>query len=196
MQDIENLTKILSRLPGLGPRSAKRAVLHILKKREILLSPLIDALKTAGENIGDCEVCGNLDTKSPCEICTDSKRDKSIICVVEEVSDLWAINRTDNYNGDFHILGGVLSPIDGITPENLNISSLIKRVEAGGIKEVILATNLTVEGQSTAHYLSDLLDEYELKITRLANGVPVGGELDYMDDGTLAIAMQSRKEIE
>ncbi|MGB1360550.1 MAG: recombination mediator RecR [Alphaproteobacteria bacterium] len=196
MQDIENLTKILSRLPGFGPRSAKRAVLYILKKREFLLPPLIDALKTAGENIGDCEICGNLDTNNPCGVCSDIKRDKSIICVVEEVSDLWAINRTDNFKGQFHVLGGVLSAIDGITPEQLNINTLISRIESGEVKEVILATNLTVEGQSTSHYLSELLREYDVKITRLANGVPVGGELDYLDDGTLSIALQSRKEVE
>ena len=192
MQQIEQLIKILSRLPGFGPRSARRAVLYMLMRRETLLYPLADSLRTAGERVQDCITCGNLDTHSPCTICTDTSRDTSILCVVEGVADLWAMSRTGVFKGMFHVLGGVLSPMDGITPEDLHITPLISRVAQGGINEVILATNLTVEGQSTAHYISELLLPYNITITRLAHGVPVGGELDYMDDGTISIALSSR----
>lgn len=192
MQQIEQLIKILSRLPGFGPRSARRAVLYMLMRRETLLYPLADSLRTAGERVQDCITCGNLDTHSPCSICTDTSRDTSILCVVEGVADLWAMSRTGVFKGMFHVLGGVLSPMDGITPEDLYITPLINRVAQGGINEVILATNLTVEGQSTAHYISELLLPYNITVTRLAHGVPVGGELDYMDDGTISIALSSR----
>lgn len=192
MQQIEQLIKILSRLPGFGPRSARRAVLYMLMRRETLLYPLADSLRTAGERVQDCITCGNLDTHSPCSICTDTSRDTSILCVIESVADLWAMSRTGVFKGMFHVLGGVLSPMDGITPEDLHITPLINRVAQGGINEVILATNLTVEGQSTAHYISELLLPYNITVTRLAHGVPVGGELDYMDDGTISIALSSR----
>jgi len=196
MQEIDNLVAVLSRLPGFGPRSAKRIVLQLLKKQDILMTPLINALKSAKNNVCDCEVCGNIDTKSPCDICNNLKRDKTTICVVENVADLWAMERTGTYKGKFHILGGVLSPIDGITPKHLNIDGIVSRIEQDSISEIILATNLTVEGQSTAHYLAEVLRPYKVKITRLANGIPVGGELDYLDDGTLAVALQARQIIE
>jgi len=196
MQEIDNLVAVLSRLPGFGPRSAKRIVLQLLKKQDVLMTPLINALKLAKNNVYDCEICGNIDTKSPCGVCNDLKRDKTTICVVENVADLWAMERTDIYKGKFHILGGVLSAIDGITPQHLNIDGILNRIEQDNISEIILATNLTVEGQSTAHYLAEILRPYNIKTTRLANGIPVGGELDYLDDGTLAVALQARQEIE
>ena len=196
MQEIDTLIKTLSRLPGFGPRSARRAVLHMLKHKETLLYPLSDSLRNTADKVVSCGTCGNLDTKSPCHICTDTSRDTATICVVEGVADLWAMSRTGTYNGQFHVLGGVLSPMDGITPEDLNITPLITRVANTHINEIILATNLTVEGQSTSHYIAELLLPYSIKITRLAHGVPVGGELDYMDDGTINIALSSRTEME
>jgi len=196
MQEIDNLVAVFSRLPGFGPRSAKRVVLQLLKKQDVLMTPLINALKLAKNNVCDCEICGNIDTKSPCGVCNDLKRDKTTICVVENVADLWAMERTDIYKGKFHILGGALSAIDGITPQHLNIDGILNRIKQDNISEIILATNLTVEGQSTAHYLAEILRPYNIKTTRLANGVPVGGELDYLDDGTLAVALQARQEIE
>ncbi len=195
MQDIDSLIKVLSRLPGFGPRSARRAVLYMLKHKHTILYPLADNLRMTADKIIDCTVCGNLDTLSPCYICADTNRDATTICVVEEVADLWAMSRTGVYKGQFHVLGGVLSPMDGITPEDLNIAPLINRVANTHISEVILATNLTVEGQSTAHYMAELLLPYAIKTTRLAHGVPVGGELDYMDDGTISIALSSRTEM-
>lgn len=195
MENIENLVKLLSRLPGIGPRSARRTVLHMLKKRETLLYPLADGLKIAGDTVCDCAVCGNLDTTSPCHVCQDTSRDKTTLCVVEDVADMWAMLRTGAYTGQFHILGGVLSPMDGITPNELHISGLLKRMETDTIHEVILATNLTVEGQSTAHYITEILEPYTVTITRLAHGVPMGGELDYMDDGTISIALKSRTHV-
>ncbi len=168
----------------------------MLKRKQTLLYPLADSLRTTADKICDCTICGNLDTVSPCHICTDTSRDTSTICVVEGVADLWAMSRTGVYKGQFHVLGGVLSPVDGITPEDLHIAPLITRVANGAVAEVILATNLTVEGQSTAHYIAELLLPYQIKTTRLAHGVPVGGELDYMDDGTISIALSSRTELE
>ena len=189
MQEIEKLIQLFSRLPGIGPRSARRVVLQCLKKRDTLLSPLAEGLVQARNAVKDCEVCGNMDTISPCNICIDTSRDETIICVVEDIADLWALSRTGAFKGKFHILGGVLSPMDGVGPDDLNINGILQRVYAGGISEVILATNLTVEGQSTAHYIAEKLYDMDVKITRLAHGVPVGGELEYLDDGTLRTAI-------
>lgn len=191
--DIDALAKLLGKLPGLGPRSARRAVLHLLKKKESLMLPLATALADTADRVGPCETCGNLDTQSPCRICADPRRDRSAICVVEDVSDLWALERSGAFRGLYHVLGGTLSALDGIGPDNLNIRGLISRMEAGGVKEVILATNATVDGQTTAHYLMDKLAPFELMVSQLAHGVPMGGELDYLDEGTLLAALKSRR---
>ena len=190
--EIERLIQLLARLPGLGPRSARRAALALVKKKEQLLGPLAAALAEARDTIVTCEICGNLDTVSPCTLCRDETRDRSLICVVEEVGDLWALERAHVLNGLYHVLGGTLSPLDGIGPEELTIAKLIERASAPEVNEVLLALNATVEGQTTAHYLTDQLSGFEIKITRLAHGVPVGGELDYLDDGTLAAAIRQR----
>ena len=190
---IDALVALLSKLPGLGPRSARRAVLALIKKREGLMQPLARALDDVSRDIVVCGTCGNLDTASPCAICTDQRRDKSIICVVEEVADLWALDRAQGFSGLYHVLGGVLSALDGVRPEDLNIDGLIERVQEGGIKEIILATNATVDGQTTAHYITDRLSGLDVTVTAIAHGVPVGGELDYLDDGTIAQAMRARK---
>lgn len=192
MADIDRLIKLLARLPGLGPRSARRAALSLLKKRESLMEPLTQALATAASSIKACSQCGNLDDVDPCLICQDEKRDNSLICIVEDVADLWALERTGSYKGRYHVLGGVLSALDGVGPEDLNIGTLVDRVRAGGVSEVILATNVTVDGQTTAHYITDRLASSGVKITRLAHGVPVGGELEYLDDGTLMTALKAR----
>lgn len=192
--EIETLINLLSRLPGLGPRSARRAVLHLLRKRESLLLPLADALQTACDSIVTCGVCGAVDMLDPCTICADPRRDDSVICVVEDVGDLWALERAKAIKGRYHVLGGVLSALDGTGPEDLNLAGLRTRCENGLVKEVILATNATVEGQSTAHYLTDMLKGSGVRVSRLAHGVPVGGELDYLDDGTLAEAIKSRTD--
>ena len=176
--EIEKLIQLLARVPGLGPRSARRAALHLIKKKEVLLEPLGRAMQDAAEKVRICSVCGNIDTSDPCSICSDPRRDDATIIVVEDVSDLWALERAGTMNVKYHVLGGRLSPLDGIGPDDLNIASLIDRVSAGGVKEVILAVNATVEGQTTAHYLTDQLTAFPVKITRLAHGVPVGGELD------------------
>ena len=189
--EIERLIQLLSKLPGLGPRSARRAALALLKKREVLLEPLGLAMRDAAAAIKTCEVCGNLDTSSPCSLCNDPRRDPHILCVVEDVADLWALERASVFRGKYHVLGGALSALDGITPEKLNMAPLIARVR-DGVEEVILAMNATVEGQTTAHYLMDALAASTVKVTRLAHGVPVGGELDYLDEGTLAAALKSR----
>jgi recombination protein RecR len=194
MTEIERLIRLLARMPGLGPRSARRATLHLIKKRETLLEPLARALTDAVQNIRTCRVCGNVDTNDPCGICTDPKRDSTLLCVVEDVADLWALNRADIYTGLFHVLGGTLSALDGIGPEDLNISQLIERAQADAVTEVILAMNMTVDGQTTAHYISERLASAGLRITQLAHGVPVGGELDYLDDGTLSAALRARHE--
>ncbi len=196
MQEIEKLIQQFARLPGIGPRSARRIVLQLLKKKESLLRPLTDTLILAGKAVKTCNVCGNIDTKIPCHICTDTTRDDTVICVVEDIADLWALSRTGAFRGRFHILGGVLSPMDGVSPEDLNINGLISRVHNSNVVEVILATNLTVEGQSTAHYVGEKLHGANIKITRLAHGVPVGGELEYLDDGTLSTALNSRLELD
>ena len=190
--EIERLILLLSRLPGLGPRSARRAALHLIKKRELLMAPLAAALETAMEKIEVCKICGNIDTQNPCTVCTDNRRDASIIVVVADVADLWALERAHAVNGCYHVLGGTLSPLDGIGPQELSIDALISRVHASGISEVILALGATVDGQTTAHYITDLLQDAGVKVTRLAHGVPVGGELDYLDEGTLAAAIRQR----
>jgi len=193
--EILRLIELISRLPGLGPRSARRVALFLLKRRDTLLKPLADALAEAGEKIERCKVCGNFDTVQPCAVCQAGGRDDALVCVVEDVPDLWAPERGGAFRGRYHVLGGVLSAIDGITPDDLNIPSLVTRVEAGGIREVILALNATVDGQTTAHYVAELLEGKGVSVTRLAHGVPVGGELDHLDDGTLAAALRSRRDI-
>lgn len=192
-QEIETLVKYLARLPGLGPRSARRAVLQLMRKRESLLNPLSEALAAARDNIVTCASCGNIDTADPCTICADVRRDESVLCVVEDVGDLWALERAQAVKGRYHVLGGTLSALDGIGPEDLKLDKLRDRCATAAVKEVILATNATVEGQTTAHYITDMLADLEVEITRLAHGVPVGGELDYLDDGTLLAAMKSRR---
>ena len=191
--EIEKLIQLLARLPGLGPRSARRAALHLLKRRETVLLPLAAALRSAADAIRTCSVCGNLDTSDPCSICADPKRDAGLICVVEEVGDLWAIERSGAFKGRYHVLGGVLSALEGIGPDDLNIAKLVER--ARDAREVVLATNATVEGQTTAHYISDRLAGTPAAVTRLAHGVPVGGELDYLDDGTLTAALRARRAV-
>ena len=190
--EIERLIQLLGKVPGLGPRSARRAALHLIKKREQLLSPLADAMQVAREKIITCESCGNIDTLSPCTLCRDTRRDDTILVVVEDVADLWALERANATNGRYHVLGGVLSALDGIGPKDLALDHLVARAAAGSIREVILALNATVDGQTTAHYITDLLSPFGIKVTKLAHGVPVGGELDYLDEGTLSAAMRQR----
>ncbi|MGH6800996.1 MAG: recombination mediator RecR [Methylocella sp.] len=190
--EIERLIQLLARLPGLGPRSARRAALHLVKKREELMEPLADAIAAAHEKVSVCSVCGNLDTRDPCSVCADPSRDPSVLVVVENVGDLWALERAGVVSGKYHVLGGTLSPLDGIGPEQLNLSGVVARVEGSPIQEVVLALNATVDGQTTAHYVTDLLRGSGVKVTRLAYGVPVGGELDYLDEGTLSAAIRSR----
>ncbi|MEL6621532.1 MAG: recombination mediator RecR [Pseudomonadota bacterium] len=193
--EIERLVQLLGRLPGLGRRSARKAALALIKRREDLLLPLADALKVAGENLVTCEMCGNIDTQSPCTICTNSRRDPSLIVVVEDVGDLWALERAGVVSARYHVLGGHLSPLDGIGPDDLNIAKLVERAHDPSVREVLLALNVTVEGQSTAHYVTDMLDGANVTVSRIAQGVPVGGELDYLDDGTLAAAIKSRRNV-
>jgi recombination protein RecR len=190
--EIERLIQLLAKLPGLGPRSARRAALHLVKKREQLLGPLAEAMEAARRNIVVCEECGNVDTVNPCAICRDPRRDSSIVVVVEDVGDLWALERSSAILARYHVLGGVLSAMDGVRPENLSIDKLIERASADDVKELILALNATVDGATTAHYITDRLAHLPLRITRLAHGVPVGGELDYLDDGTLSAAIRQR----
>ena len=190
--EIERLIQLLARLPGLGPRSARRAALFLIKKREQIMGPLAGALQTALEKIQICSVCGNIDTRSPCTICTDPRREPSIMVVVADVADLWALERAHAVNARYHVLGGTLSPLDGIGPQDLTIDALVKRAHDPAVTEIILALNATVDGQTTAHYITDLLHDANVKVTRLAHGVPVGGELDYLDEGTLAAAIRQR----
>ncbi|MBI1868122.1 MAG: recombination protein RecR [Methylocystis sp.] len=190
--EIERLLQLLARLPGLGPRSARRAALHLIRKREELLGPLAEAMRIAHERILTCSTCGNIDTVDPCSICRDARRDPGILLIVETVSDLWALERAGLLAARYHVLGGVLSPLDGVGPNDLNIASLIERVRENPVREAILAVNATVDGQTTAHYIADLLAPLGVKTTRLAHGVPVGGELDYLDEGTLAAALERR----
>ena len=197
--DLERLIQLLSRLPGLGPRSARRAVLHMMKKRESLMLPLSEAMAKAADSVSACSTCGNLDTRDPCTICRDPKRDPKLLCVVEDVADLWALERSGAFKGGYHVLGGTLSAIDGRGPDQLNMGRLLDRVtgaqdaDAGGVEEVILALSATVDGQTTAHYISERLADSGIKVSRLAHGVPVGGELDYLDDGTLTAALRARR---
>ena len=193
--EIDALTQALARLPGLGPRSARRAVLHLMKKRETAMAPLLRALEQVNERLTVCSVCSNVDTTDPCGICADPRRDTRLLCVVEEVSDLWALDRSRLFPGRFHVLGGRLSALEGIRPEDLAIDTLIGRVAGGGIDEVVLAMNATLEGQTTAHYLAERLEGYPVRLTQLAHGLPVGGELDYLDEGTLAQALRARRPV-
>lgn len=193
--EIEALTQALARLPGLGPRSARRAVLHLLKKRETALAPLLDALNAVEETLATCSTCGNIDTTNPCAICTDHRRDARALCVVEEVADLWALERSRLFPGRFHVLGGRLSALEGVRPEDLSIDSLVRRVEFGGVDEVVLAMNATLEGQTTAHYIAERIERFPVRVTQLAHGLPVGGELDYLDEGTLAQALRARRPV-
>ena len=193
--EIEALSQALARLPGLGPRSARRAVLYLIKKREAALAPLLRALERVNERLAVCSVCGNIDTRDPCTICADTRRDERLLCVVEEVSDLWALERSRLFPGRFHVLGGRLSALEGVRPEDLSVEQLVARVAAGGIDEVVLAMNATLEGQTTAHYLIDRLEGFPVRITQLAHGLPVGGELDYLDEGTLAQALRARRPV-
>jgi recombination protein RecR len=190
--EIERLIQLLARLPGLGPRSARRAALFLIKKRELLMTPLAAALQTALEKIEICRVCGNIDSQNPCTVCTDAKRDRGVIVVVADVADLWALERAGAINARYHVLGGTLSPLDGVGPQDLTIDALVNRVHAERPNELILALNATVDGQTTAHYVTDLIRDTGVKVTRLAHGVPVGGELDYLDEGTLAAAIRQR----
>tara|TARA_B100000614_G_scaffold230942_1_gene224524 strand:- start:9 stop:602 length:594 start_codon:yes stop_codon:yes gene_type:complete len=191
--EIERLIQLLARLPGLGPRSARRAALHLLKRKDALLAPLAQALEQAGTAVQPCPECGNLDTVSPCAVCTDPRRDRTSICVVEEVADLWALERASVFHGLYHVLGGKLSALDGVGPDDLSIPKLVERAGNGVVSEVILATSATVDGQTTAHYITDRLAETGVTVSRLAHGVPVGGELDYLDDGTLGAALNARR---
>lgn len=191
--DIEKLIKIIAKLPSLGTRSARRIVLQLLKKRETLFFPLIDSLKNVAENIKTCEVCGNYDTVSPCSICSSSSRDSSVLCVVQDVADLWAMERISLFKGKYHVLGGILSAIDGISAEDLNLESLFSRLEKENISEIILALPATIDGQITTNYILQRLKSYSIKITTLAQGIPMGAELDYMDEGTIQLALNSRK---
>ncbi len=190
---IDNLIELLARLPGIGPRSARRIALNLLKKPDSLMRPLAKALVETTDQIKKCEICGNIDTVSPCNLCEDNRRDQSIIVVIEEVGDLWALERAAVHKGLYHVLGGSLSAIDGVGPDDLGINQLIERADKDSTKEVVLAMNATIDGQTTAYYITDQLSECNVKISRLARGVPVGGELDYMDDGTLMEALESRQ---
>jgi recombination protein RecR len=190
--EIERLIQLLARLPGLGPRSARRAALHLIKKRDALMAPLAAALQSAMEKIAVCRICGNLDTQNPCTVCSDPTRDASILIVVADVADLWALERARAVNARYHVLGGTLTPLDGVGPDDLSIAALVSRAHAPEVKEIILALNATVDGQTTAHYITDQLAAAGVRVTGLAHGVPVGGELDYLDEGTLAAALRSR----
>lgn len=192
---IESLIQLLAKLPGLGPRSARRAALHLIKRRESLMEPLARAIADAAASISLCGTCGNVDTRDPCAICTDPKRDPTAICVVEEVADLWAMERTAAFKGRYHVLGGTLSALDGVGPDDLRIGPLVSRARAEDVTEVILATNATVDGQTTAHYITDQLAGAGVTVSALAHGVPVGGELDYLDDGTLMAALRARRSV-
>ena len=192
-EEIKNLIKLMSKIPGLGPRSARRSVLSLIKNPEKLMLPLANSLIQVSENIKLCSVCGNIDSDTICGICKDEKRDKNIICVVEDITDLWALERSSSYKGRYHILGGVLSAIDGINPEDLRIKELLENIRLNNVKEVILATSATLAGQTTSFYIMDLLEGKGIIISRLAQGIPMGGELDYLDDGTIGAALDSRR---
>jgi len=191
--ELDRLIQLLSKLPGLGPRSARRAALQLIKRKDLLMRPLSTALAEVAEHVNPCSTCGNLDTSDPCHICDSSRRDNAALCVVEDVGDLWALERAGAYRGRYHVIGGTLSALDGVGPDDLNILSLIERASDSLVTEVIIATNATVDGQTTAHYIADRLKDCNVTVTRLAHGVPVGGELDYLDDGTLTAALKSRR---
>lgn len=193
MSEIDRLIQALAKLPGLGPRSARRAALHMLERRETVLAPLIGALQGAADSVRTCTLCGNLDSIDPCAICADPRRDPSMLCVVEDVADLWALERSNTFRGRYHVLGGTLSALDGIGPDDLNIAGLVRKAREPAIREVVLATSLTVDGQTTAHYIVDRLEGCEVTVSALAHGIPLGGELDYMDDGTLSAALKARR---
>ncbi len=194
-QEIETLAAALARLPGLGPRSARRAVLWLVKKRETALPAMVEALGAVRDNLVECTTCGNVDTRDPCGICSDHRRDQKSLCVVEDVADLWALDRAKLFTGRYHVLGGRLSALDGVRPEDLSIDTLMGRIAEGGIDEVVLAMNATLEGQTTAHYIAERLEDRAVRITQLAHGLPVGGELDYLDEGTLAQALRARRPV-
>ena len=194
-QDIEKLVKIIAKLPSLGSRSSRRIVLHLLKKKESFMLPLIESLNSVAQNIQTCSVCGNYDTISPCSVCCSDKREEGVLCIVQDVADLWAMERVSSFKGKYHVLGGVLSAIDGITPDDLNIDSLTLRIKSEQVREVILALPATIAGQITSHYLVSRLKGLDTKVTTLAQGIPVGAELDYMDEGTIQLAINSRKEL-
>jgi recombination protein RecR len=193
--EIEHLIALLAKLPGLGPRSARRAALYLLKRRESVMTPLARLLEDTAAAVATCSICGTLDSTDPCAICADPRRDRTQICVVEDVADLWALDRAGTYKGLFHVLGGVLSALEGVGPEDLNIARLVARAGEGGVREVILALSATVDGQTTAHYVGERLGGTGVFVTRLAHGVPVGGELDYLDDGTLSAALKARRPV-
>lgn len=194
-EELDHIIRLLSSLPGLGPRSAQRVVLHLVKKKEVLFEPLSRAMLRALESVVCCDICGNVDTKNPCSLCNDTSRDRTKLVVVEDIADLWALERAGVGNLSYHVLGGVLAPLDGVGPTDLTIDALRSRLESGEVKELILALNATVEGQSTAHYLKESFSAFDIEFTRLAHGVPVGGELDYLDEGTLNAAMTARTQI-
>jgi recombination protein RecR len=193
--ELDRLISLLAKLPGLGPRSAKRAALYLLRKREVVMEPLAAALTQAAEKVVTCSICGNWDSVDPCAICANQQRQTGIICVVEDVGDLWALERSGAHKGLYHVLGGVISPLDGVGADDLNIASLAQRASAGGVKEIVLATSATIDGQTTAHYLQERLENLGVELTRLSHGVPVGGELDHLDEGTLAAALKSRRRL-
>ncbi len=193
--EIDHLIQLLAKLPGLGPRSARRAVLHLIKRREALMTPLARAMAQTAEAIRACGVCGNIDTSDPCAVCADGRRERGILCVVEEVADLWALERTGAFRGRYHVLGGTLSALDGVGPEDLNIDALVARAGDGEVAEVVLALSATVDGQTTAHYVRERLTPSGVAVTALAHGVPVGGELDYLDDGTITAALKARRPV-
>jgi recombination protein RecR len=195
VREIEALIALMARLPGLGPRSARRAVLHLLRKRTLVLAPLAEALVRVAETVRDCPLCGNIDTVAPCTICADPARATGTLCVVEDVADLWALERTGAFRGRYHVLGGTLSALDGVGPDELRIPALVDRIAAEGVAEVILALNATVDGQTTAHYVAEALAPSGVAVSTLAQGVPIGGELDYLDDGTIGAALRARRRV-
>ena len=194
-EEIDKLILLISKLPGYGPKSASRAVLHLLKRKDQLMVPLSESLLSASKNILTCENCGNIDLVSPCALCSESQRDQSQLCVVEDVADLWALEKSEIYSGTYHVLGGTLSAINGIGPDDLKIRKLVERAKAENVTEVILALSPTVDGQTTSHYVADCLKESDVIVSRLGQGLPIGGELDYMDEGTLAAALSSRQKV-
>ena len=194
--EISQLIALLAKIPGLGPRSAKRAALHLMKKRDTHLTPLIKAMQEVLDTVEVCPLCGNLDTVSPCAICSDIKRERNKLCIVADIADLWALERAGSFKGKYHVLGGLLSALDGVSPDDLGVEALLDRIKKDEVSEVILALPVTVEGQTTSHYLADMLADFEnVEVYMLAQGIPVGGELDYLDDGTIATAFKAKKKL-